>query len=63
MRVCVLVGITPKDEDQNSSLHRADVMTSSLCSISHINFHAFPKIVFRLAHHIAEVRPPPDGGL
>ena len=34
---------TPRDEDENDSLHRADVMTSSLCSISHTDFHALPK--------------------
>ena len=52
--------ITPRDEDEHASLHRADVMSSSLCSISHTNFHALQKRLFRLDHHIAEVRPPSD---
>ena len=60
---CADAIITPRDEDGNDSLHRADVMTSSLCSISHTNFHALTKISFPLDHHIAEVRPPPDQGL
>ena len=60
---CADAIITPKDEDQNDSLHRAALMTSSFRSISHTNFHASPKSLFRLDHHIAEVQPPADQGL
>ena len=40
---CADAIITPRDEDASDSLHRADVMTSSLCSINHTDFHALPK--------------------
>ena len=40
---CADAIITPRDEDGNDSLQRADVMTSSLCSISHTDFHALQK--------------------
>ena len=40
---CADAIITPRDEDENDSLHRADVMTSSLCSITHTDFHALRK--------------------
>ena len=52
---CADAIITPRDEDEHASLHRADVMTSSLWSISHTKFHTLPKRLFRLDHHIAEV--------
>ena len=40
---CADAIITARDENENDSLHRADVMTSSLCSINHTDFHALPK--------------------
>ena len=40
---CADAIITPRDEDASDSLHRVDIMTSSLCSTLHTDFHALPK--------------------
>ena len=40
---CADAIITPRDEEGNDSLHRADVMTRSLCSLSNTDFHTLQK--------------------